>query len=307
MIIQEIQDFSDIRTKARAYLCYMLSRNIPNKLPSVSLDTVLAALKRTSEEIQVFDSVYILDAQGVQVTNTVSVNEAYARKGAGQNLSNRAYYYRAVQEKRCVLTDPYPSLQDNNLVVTASYPIFDEQGELVYIVCIDITLENILKLVHPTSIDSVFGKISKYVYAVFTFALAGIALLLFLKGIGNIIFYGIHLDAISIKKVFESTILLTLSLAIFDLVKAIFEEEVMGAHRKPGSDDIHQTMVRFLGSIIIALSIEALMLVFKFAITDPEKLLYAVYLTLGISALLISLSFYLRSINVGKSNKDSKR
>jgi len=296
MVIQEIQDFSDIRTKARAYLCYMLSRNIPNKLPSVSLDSVIAALRKASEEIGIFESVYILDSAGIQVTNTVSVNKEYARKGAGANLSNRAYYYRAVKEKRCVLTDPYPSLQDNKLVVTASYPIYNDHGDLVYIVCIDITLSNILKLVHPTSVDSLFGKISKYVYFAFSFALAAVAMLLFLKGIGNILFSGLHIGDISIKKMFESTILLTLSLAIFDLVKAIFEEEVMGSHRKRSSDDIHQTMVRFLGSIIIALSIEALMLVFKFAITDPEKLLYAVYLTIGISALLISLSIYLRAI-----------
>ena len=300
MVIKEMQEFGDIRTKARAYLCYMLSRNIPNRLPSVSLDTVIAALKKTSEEIGIFDSVYVLDANGVQVTNTVSVNPDYARKGAGTNLSNRAYYYRAVQEKRCILTDPYPSLQDNNLVVTASYPIFDEKGDLVFIVCMDITLQNILKLVHPTSVDSTFGKITKYVYAGFTFALAGIAMLLFFKGLGYIAIHIFEHNEISIKKIFESTILLTLSLAIFDLVKAIFEEEVLGAHKKRGSDDIHQTMVRFLGSIIIALSIEALMLVFKFAITDPGKLLYAVYLTLGISALLISLSIYLRSLNRNK-------
>jgi len=300
MVIQEIQDFSDIRTKARAYLCYMLGRNIPNKLPSVSLDSVINALRKASEEIGIFDSVYILDSAGIQVTNTVSVNKTYARKGAGSNLSNRAYYYRAVKEKRCVLTDPYPSLQGNKLVVTASYPIYDDQEELLYIVCIDITLENILKMVHPTSVDSLFGKISKYTYAAFSIALAGVAMLLFLKGIGHMIFSGLHIGDISIKKMFESTILLTLSLAIFDLVKAIFEEEVIGSHKKHSSDDIHQTMVRFLGSIIIALSIEALMLVFKFAITDPEKLLYAVYLTIGISALLISLSIYLRSINHDK-------
>jgi len=55
-------------------------------------------------------------------------------------------------------------------------------------------------------------------------------------------------------------------------------------------------MVRFLGSIIIALSIEALMLVFKFAITDPSKLIFAVYLILGITALMISLSIYLKAI-----------
>ena len=53
-------------------------------------------------------------------------------------------------------------------------------------------------------------------------------------------------------------------------------------------------MVKFLGSIIIALSIEALMLVFKFAITDPEKLLYALYIMGGVSVLIMSLAVYLK-------------
>ena len=53
-------------------------------------------------------------------------------------------------------------------------------------------------------------------------------------------------------------------------------------------------MIRFLGSIIIALSIEALMLVFKFALTDPEKLEFAVYLIGGVSMLLLSLSVYIK-------------
>ncbi len=53
-------------------------------------------------------------------------------------------------------------------------------------------------------------------------------------------------------------------------------------------------MVRFLGSIIIALSIEALMLVFKFALTDPGKLQYAVYLITGVSLLLVSLALYMK-------------
>ncbi len=77
---------------------------------------------------------------------------------------------------------------------------------------------------------------------------------------------------------FKATILLTLSLAIFDLVKAIFEEEVLGKEKKEGAGGGHQTMIRFLGSIVIALSIEALMLVFKFALTDPAQLKYAVFL-----------------------------
>ncbi len=297
MKIKEIQEFADIRTKARAYLCYIMERNLPNRLPGITLDDLVTGMKKISNEIGRVDSIYILDPLGRQVTNTVSIDPKYARKGAGENRNNRAYYYRVIREKRCVLTDPYPSLGGNKLVVTAAYPVFDDKGELIYIVCVDITLENILNFVHPTSIDSYIGTFNRWVYGSFSVALFAVALLLFVKGIDSFITYGLQFEQISVKDMFESTILLTLSLAIFDLVKAIFEEEVLGAHKKHAEDDIHKTMVRFLGSIIIALAIEALMLVFKFAITDPNKLLYAVGLLLGITALMLGLSVYLRAID----------
>jgi len=301
MIIKEIQEYSEIRTKARAYFCYILSRKLPNKLPIVALDSIIDALKKLSEDMGNFDSIYILNPSGIQVTNTVSINPEYARTGTGDNRSDRAYYYRTVKENRCILTDPYPSLMSNDLVVTVSYPVYNDKSQLQFIVCIDISLENILKTVHPTSIDSLFGKGRKYVYAAFSIALFAVALLLFVQGISHFLINGLNFNAISIEDMFEATILLTLSLAIFDLVRAIFEEEVLGSHKKHDEGDIHKTMVRFLGSIIIALAIESLMLVFKFAITAPSKLLYAVYLIGGIAALLISLSIYLKAIRNNKS------
>jgi hypothetical protein len=301
MIIKEIQEYSEIRTKARAYFCYILSRKLPNKLPIVALDSIIDALKKLSEDMGNFDSIYILNPSGIQVTNTVSINPEYARTGTGDNRSDRAYYYRTVKENRCILTDPYPSLMSNDLVVTVSYPVYNDKSQLQFIVCIDISLENILKTVHPTSIDSLFGKARKYVYAAFSIALFAVALLLFVQGISHFLINGLNFNAISIEDMFEATILLTLSLAIFDLVRAIFEEEVLGSHKKHDEGDIHKTMVRFLGSIIIALAIESLMLVFKFAITAPSKLLYAVYLIGGIAALLISLSIYLKAIRNNKS------
>ena len=94
---------------------------------------------------------------------------------------------------------------------------------------------------------------------------------------------------------YQVEILLTLALAIFDLVKTLFEEEVLGSgFEEHNTADPHKTMVRFLGSIIIALSIEALMLVFKFAMTEPDKLVTSLYIIGGVSMLLISLAVYIK-------------
>jgi len=298
LVVKEIQEYAQIRTKARAYLCYIMSRNISQSIgdeEGVTLDTVIGKIKNLKKAIPLAEVIYAIDGNGVQMVDNISSNPKLNGIGKGEDRSDRAYYYKTLKEHRCILTDPYPSLVSNELVVTASFPLYDTHNKLVAIICVDITLKNVLKMVHPSSVDSSFGIASKWVYAAFSFALMAVALLLFIKGITSFLHFGVDLSSIDINEVFKSTILLTLSLAIADLVKAIFEEEVLGKEKKHGSaDDTHQTMVKFLGSIIIALSIEALMLVFKSALTDPTKIEYAVYLIIGVSFLLVSLSLYIK-------------
>jgi len=291
MRIKEIQDFAQVRAKARAYLCYIMGRNI-SQSSHPSLEALFENLHKLHEAIPYAEVVYALDANGRQITDNISANPKLNGIGKGEDRSSRAYYYKTIREHRCHLTDPYPSLLSNELVVTASFPLYDTEDKLIAIICVDISLKNILRIIAPSSTDSLFASVSRWIYAAFTVALFGVAMLLFLKGVMN---FGIHLSEIDIHTVFKSTILLTLSLAIVDLVKAIFEEEVLGrVKHKDSFEDTHQTMVKFLGSIIISLSIEALMLVFKFALIDPVKLIYAVYLLLGITGLIFGLSIYLK-------------
>ena len=296
MLIRDIQDFSDIRTKARAYFCYLFSKNLPNRLPSISAEAIMERLHKIKGDLKDCEGIYLLDEKGVQVTPT------YTKSGrldadTGSIRAERAYYYRAMKEKRCTITDPYPSLITQEMTVTASQPIFDEKGEIRYVACLDMPLDTVLRIAHPMATGTFLGKVFRYSYAAFSFTLAMVALLLFVKGIEQFFLHGIDYHSIDIKEIFEATILLTLSLAIFDLVKTLFEEEVLGRHRRGTSFDPHKTMVRFLGSIIIALSIEALMLVFKSAMTEPGMLIYAVYIIGGVAILLIGLAIYIKFTN----------
>ncbi|ANE36315.1 putative membrane protein [Campylobacter iguaniorum] len=301
MLIQEIQEFSDIRYKARAYLCYLFNRNIPNKLPGVNTSLIKEGFDKIAHEVEGFEAFYILDKNGIQVENNISL-DAKNLIGKDANRSNKAYYYRAVREKRCVLTDPYPSSLTNSLCVTAAMPVYNDNDELLYVVCMDISLESILKLVSPSSVDSLFGKFTKAIYSLFSLALFVVAIVLFIYGVKSFVLKSFH--DINISEVFESTIVLTLALAIFDLVKAIFEAEVLGKSHH-SNDGVSRTMVRFVGSIIIALAIEALMLVFKFAITNPSEIIYAIYLIGGVALLMISLSVYLWSSKRSKFDRDN--
>jgi len=304
MQTNEIMQFEKVRAQVRAYMCLLLNRSIPNYLPDPEIDVITKGLKNIKKESIKIEALYILDAKGVQAIDNVSSNAAF-RKGKGDNQSARAYYYRAVRGKKCVMTNPYPSLLTNDLTVTTSYPVYDDNKKLHYVVCIDIALKDVLRLAHPTSLDNVFSWVSKGTYVIFSVALAFVSFLLFFHGLQTITSFGFSIEKLDIKQMFEATILLTLSLAIFDLVKTIFEEEVLG-HKENKSKDIHRTMIKFLGSIIIALSIEALMLVFKFALMGPEKIIYSVYLLGGIALLLFGLSFYLKSTEK-RSEEDNDR
>jgi len=298
MHIKEMEEYAEVRAKARAYLCYIIGRHISQTIFNADISIVLSKLEALGESISQTEAIYALDGNGVQMTPNIAKNKNIHGLGRGDDRSDRAYYYKTVREHRCTLTEPYPSYVSNEMVVTAGFPIYDEEDNLLSIICVDITLDNILRMVHPSSIDSFSGTLSKIAYSAFSAALAGVSLLLFVKGISAFLHFGVDFGALDINEMFKATILLTLSLAIFDLVKAIFEEEVLGKEKKEGAGDGHQTMIRFLGSIIIALSIEALMLVFKFALTDPAQLEYAVYLISAVSLLLVSLSVY---VNVNKT------
>ena len=51
MIFKEIEEFSEIRYKARAYLCYLFDRNIPNNLPGVSAQNIKDGFDKIAHEI----------------------------------------------------------------------------------------------------------------------------------------------------------------------------------------------------------------------------------------------------------------
>ncbi|MGE4419787.1 MAG: PDC sensor domain-containing protein [Sulfurimonas sp.] len=293
MVISDIQNFSQGRTKARAYFCYLFSKNIQNRLPSLSVESIMPRLLKIKADLQNCDGVYLLDNRGVQISPTfTAISEI--DEDAGKIRSDRAYYYRAVREARCTITDPYPSLITGDLCVTASQPLYDEHGELKYVACLDMPLDEVIKISRSSVSDTFFTTLFKYSYALFSFALIAVALLLFFKGLQSFFVHEILPEQFQIKDVFEATILITLALAIFDLAKTLIEEEILGRNKENSISGPHKTMVRFLGSIIIALSIEALMLVFKFAITDPEKLVYAMYIVGGVSMLLVTLAVYIK-------------
>ncbi|WP_104697116.1 MULTISPECIES: PDC sensor domain-containing protein [unclassified Helicobacter] len=286
MLSKDILIYRKVRYELRAYMCYLFTQNIQNYIPSTSLKSVLNGIEKIKDEIEAFDAIYILDAMGNEVgLNGITCTE---------NFSDRAFYYEAVRERKCIITNPYPCSDNGKLVVTASYPVYNQNHELIYVVCIDLALKTAINISAPSKFSDVCARISMSIYGLLSLCLTLVCLLLFCKGAFSFYIALGHFKNFDIDEIFKAIIQLTLALAIFDLVKAIFESEVLGKNTENNSQTLQETMVRFLGSIIIALAIESLMLVFKFAISEPDKILYAVSLIGGVSLLVIGLSIYVK-------------
>ncbi|GAA6987949.1 PDC sensor domain-containing protein [Helicobacter pylori] len=307
MLSRDIVQYSKIRTELYAYLTYLFSHNIRNHLPEITLDYLNKQIKKMHAEIKMAKNFFVLDAKGMLALKPSQLKEQRHKEGilehdltegieleSHASFSDKYYFYQAVNEKRCILTDPYPSKKGNHLVVSASYPVYDQNNDLAFVVCLQIPLRVAIEISSPSKYFRTFSEGSMVMYFMISIMLTLVSLLLFVKCISSFWTAIVNFNSFDIKEVFHPIVLLTLALATFDLVKAIFEEEVLGKNSGDNHHAIHRTMIRFLGSIIIALAIEALMLVFKFSVSEPDKITYAVYLAIGVAVLLISLAIYVK-------------
>lgn len=232
---------------------------------------------------------YVLNKDGIQLSNNY-INPIFlkriSKEGKGLDRSDRIYYKKVIEEGRCVVTKPYKSISSPDITATVAIPI-KEEDRIEYIICLDLNLKALEKMFEKNVLKTKFEIFTKLSYGIFSLFLILIALKLTFAGVYQI--FEISFDE---KHIFESVILITLSIAIFDLAKTIFEEEVILYKDPRRHSEIRKTITRFLASIIIAVSIEALMLVFKFTISDPSKLLYALGLFFGIGFLIVSLGLY---------------
>jgi hypothetical protein len=262
-------------------------------MDNIELEVVEEGLTRIVHEVPEVKVAYVLDPKGHQITALITQDENLATRFIKESQSNRTHFYKAVKEKKCILTDPYPSLINGDLVVSTAAPIFDSKGNLLYVAVFEMPLSDAIKLFHKEQGERWFMNVNRLVYGLFAIALFIIVGFLFTDGIKLFIKYS--LKGIEVKKIFEATILITLSLAIYDLVKTLVLEEVLG-EKEEHPFEIHKTMIKFLGSIIIALAIEGLMLVFKFAMISPDKIIYASLLIISVTLLLVGLAFYMKWI-----------
>lgn len=259
-------------------------------------EALQSAVNAVAERYPFVDLVYALDAEGRQVTdNAVNPRKGLARSGRGADRSQRPYFRKVTAAGDLVVTEPYLSSTGRQLCLSATLPRRDEAGNVRGYLVLDADLAEIVAFLLGDSARRRFQPFFKVVYGLIVVGLlAVVAVLLTFSAqeLRDLLPGGDSGDTAKHLKPFGVIIFLTLSLAIFDLAKTILEEEVLTHKDIFRHSSTRRTITRFIAAILIAVSIESLLLMFKAALGDGSGLLAAVAMMLTVVGLLIALGVY---------------
>jgi hypothetical protein len=96
-----------------------------------------------------------------------------------------------------------------------------------------------------------------------------------------------------LNAVLESIALLTVAVAALELGQTIIEEEVQREAQMSAPTRVRRFLSRFMIVLVVALSIEALVAVFRFSHEDPSQLPYAAAIGLTAAALLVAWGLFI--------------
>jgi len=207
--------------------------------------------------------------------------------------SDKGHYFIKMQlnDEGMYISNPYIHYRTGK----ASISVVRRMGGTLYV--FDINLIHILEELKLIEYNSIHDKFKRAVYFMGSSLLVLVALTLI--GYGGYVLVVLLLSLGShdfLHEVFKSIIAITLGLAIYDLAKQIFENEVIFHSFHHSDDKQYKVLGKFLISIIIALSIETLMVVFKIALDDYTKMAAAFYLLIGTTVMFTALGYFYATI-----------
>ena len=84
------------------------------------------------------------------------------------------------------------------------------------------------------------------------------------------------------------------AIAVFDVAKYLFEDEVRRGSERRSASEARRSLTKFLSTIIIALFLEGLVMVFKTAREDITQMLYPTALIVAAILVLVGLGIFQR-------------
>jgi len=273
---QMMQIYRDNREAVEGFLLTTISDN-----PHQDLDD--GQVRNFFKRLPCLSDMYLIDEKGEQITPT------WRRKGHDKSMkgTDRGYFINRIQfnENGNYVSSPYICANSGQpkVSIARKYP----DGKIAVF---DLDVVAVLTKMHLIDSNRLISKLSVWVYALLGGGLVLLALFLGIYGLIGFVKAVIYFGDETLHYVFKSIIGITLAIAIYDLAKTILQQEVFYRSLTLEEGSEYKTLTKFLTSIIIALSIESLMVVFKVAIDDIRNMNYAFYLISGVGILIVSMA-----------------
>lgn len=291
-----LRKYEDYHPQIDRLLDSIVTALMPRRLESDE-DQLHKTVERLHQSYPFVELLYCLDEHGMQTTVSAAAPDIDDSKrsepGMCSDRSNRAYYTKAVNnEKISTVTSPYLSNATHQLAISAVQRYATADDKIGFLV-INFNLEKLITFLNGDELRRRVHPFFQAVYAVIGIMLVMVAgLLLYYAGKTMFNVFEEHISATT--QIFEVVILITLGLAIFDLGKTIIEEEVLLHKDIHHEGSMRRTISRFMSAIVIAVSIESLLLMFKSLLGDASHLNSAVFMLFAAVSLLVGLGVYLK-------------
>lgn len=230
--------------------------------------------------------VYIVDKN-----TKIQISDNFYRYKSDPNAKNKERSHLIsklhFKESNIAFSKPYISSATRSNCVTVTI----KEGDEIFF--LDFQIEILLQKLNLIELNKPFHSVTKGFYILAGFSMMILSIITIIFSLWDFSLYLFSKHDLALEMIFKPIIALTLSIAIFDLAKTILEQEVFFKSYSKNSRVETKILTKFLTTIIIALSIEALIVVFKIAINDYDKMVNAFYLIAGIALILISLTVFI--------------
>lgn len=254
------------------------------------------AMERLAEAYPFLEIMFVLDEHGIQVSDniTASSRNPNAYLGRGRDRSQRPYFQLARETKGVVVTEPFLSSTSRKLCIATATRWPSSESAVPGYMVLEIDLAAVVEFLMGDAPRRRFQPMFKGVYSAIVLGLFIVVGALMYSAITEIaaLMWAEGDRADTHLKPFSVIIFLTLALAVFDLGKTTLEEEVLMHKDVFRHSSTRRTITRFVAAILVAVSIEALLLMFKFALGDATNLVPAVWMMIAAVGLLVGLGVY---------------
>ena len=293
--INTVQRYQDYRSAIHDLLSTTVRSLAEEWRQGINQESRLRSLEQIAREFPFISTVYRLDMRGKQQGETLISPDAqgYSTNGDGADRSHRPYFKQLKSHAEYAVTEPYLSINNQALCLSAISQVIAIDGEQDGYIVMDVDLKKLISFFMGDERQRHIEPLFKIVYGFISAVLFLVVGALLWQAAGQLIPVLGNTGQVATEQIFGVVIYLTLALAIFDLGKTTFEEEVLLGKDVFRHSSTRCTITRFIAAILIAISIESLMLIFKAALNaDHALLMSATWVMLPAVGLLIGLGIY---------------